>query len=243
MYRPSATQSITDHVFWEPKMHRPLGDRHGATVPFDDAIRPAIVRLLNACCPAHVTRFVIAVIVDALDRMSSCWFRPHIVREGDKRFSPLIADGDSARSVSGETVGCRQMAAIIHAAPNSIRRRVRASVCGVALAEHVREETAAGLDTSSDKFAAPDGLLPSAIAGAFPPRTPIDAPGVCDNKQATIASADAIDQHGRCEAPAVCPLVRRALREPLASRGTQNIARNPYVFRDVLGWVYVYADY
>jgi len=60
---------------------------------------PTIARLLTLCRPAAIRRFVVAVIVDAVQRVANRRLRPHVGKEGVKTASPAIAHADTTPAV------------------------------------------------------------------------------------------------------------------------------------------------
>jgi len=95
-------------------------------------MRPFIALLLRSRGPAAVARFVIAVVVDAVNRQS--WRAiAHVVAEVFKA-RPPFADGDPAATVERKVNSVRIQAAFFHCYPGSICRRRDAAVLSGALA-------------------------------------------------------------------------------------------------------------
>lgn len=96
---------------------RPLAQRVALAVVRQDAIRPLIVALLQLRRPAHVARFVVAVVIDAVERVAERWTRADIGVENFERIAPALAHADAASAVGLIGWIIRIVAALSHAAP------------------------------------------------------------------------------------------------------------------------------
>lgn len=79
--------------------------------------------LLPLCCPSAVARFVIAVIVNTVNRVFRGWFRSHILVKGEKGIAPTVADGNAATSVITVPRIIDVCASLDHASPSAMFRR------------------------------------------------------------------------------------------------------------------------
>lgn len=89
----------------------------------DDNISPGVVALLSRCRPAHISRLVAPVIVNALNRVFRAWPRPHVGQEFPEAFSPFIAHADAAATVSVKERVRGIATPILHRRPSPILRR------------------------------------------------------------------------------------------------------------------------
>jgi len=81
----------------------------------------AICALLKRCRPAHVTWFIVAVVVDSVDRVLRTWTRPHVVKECLKRYSPTVAHCNASAAVEAiRLVRCLETTTL-HAVPDRIQ--------------------------------------------------------------------------------------------------------------------------
>jgi hypothetical protein len=85
---------------------------------------PSIPHLLAARCPAAVPRFVVAIIVDTVQRMNFGWALSHIDQEIRKRVPPTLADNNSASAITMVHRLAGIPAPAIHIEPCSIFRRL-----------------------------------------------------------------------------------------------------------------------
>lgn len=80
----------------------PFNNAKTLAVVFKNAVTRSISCLLDFCSPPAVCRFVVTVIIDAVDRYASCarglWFLSHI-REKTLKFEPSFADRYPASAV------------------------------------------------------------------------------------------------------------------------------------------------
>lgn len=98
VYRPSAQKPPLQCARLESEMAFPVG--HGSTcvVEFNEVIRPRVIRLDNRFCPPTIAGFVVAVYINAINRMSDR-ARPHIFEECFKTFAPALAHVNVATSI------------------------------------------------------------------------------------------------------------------------------------------------
>lgn len=122
-----------------------VANTHATPAHHDKNCGATIDRLLRACCPKTVTRFVDAVVVDAVDR-HSVWHRTHVCKKTIETV-PSLAHGYAASAVIREFSVLGVAASLAHRPPaipysgmshsvRSIRRRLP-HVCNPALREGV----------------------------------------------------------------------------------------------------------
>jgi hypothetical protein len=78
--------------------------------------------LLLNCRPAAISRLVVALMVQSVDRMFGGWTRAHIVQKGYERFIPVGANFDPARSVILEVFVPRIVTPALDAKPRPVFR-------------------------------------------------------------------------------------------------------------------------
>lgn len=86
--------------------------------------RPLVRALLAFRGPAHITRLVVAVIVDAVNRVLTTWGWTDISKEPLERMAPAITDGNAAFAVILKRGSMRSIASSVHAAPRRVFQRV-----------------------------------------------------------------------------------------------------------------------
>jgi hypothetical protein len=144
--------------------------------------RPARVQLLLALCgPAAVGRLVVAVVVDAVNRMAWRRLAAHVCQKVLVRLAPSVADSDPPASVSVKPVIMRVGAAHYHRAPRPKFSGDSTDSC-VAMRRHplaqlvlVEAPTAHGVAIA--KAGAVNHALSSTIASAQPIRSTMKALG------------------------------------------------------------------
>lgn len=80
----------------------------------------AVVGLVSLVGPAAVLRRVMAVIVDAIDRVRRGGLAAHISEEGVERVQPLVTDRDASASISREFRVPGVQASLLHRRPTLI---------------------------------------------------------------------------------------------------------------------------
>lgn len=73
--------------------------------------------------PSHIARFVMSVVVDAIERVIRRWAWPHIREEGVETATPAVAHGYAATTIVRERLHSWVMTAAAHVNPDLIFRR------------------------------------------------------------------------------------------------------------------------
>lgn len=92
----------------------------------------SVVGLGFCVCPYAITRFVISVIVDALNTQTG-WTLAHIGQKILKAISPALANRNTPLSIPLRVTTVGVVAAVLHALPNSIGSRSLHAVRDIAL--------------------------------------------------------------------------------------------------------------
>ena len=121
----------------------------------------SILTLFKRRCPAAVSRFVVPVIVDAVDAGSSEWSCAHIVQEVDKGESPAVAYDYASCAVVVVLRVASVVAPGLHQLPSRVLRRLMATALRLSSA-------ATRLSTSLAKVATGHYGRAAAIAMAKP---------------------------------------------------------------------------
>lgn len=189
---PSYAEAFPNHEMREPCKPRPLGYCLGLSIPFNYPAATSIVGLFGFCSPANILRFVIAFVVDSIQRVRRRWSRSHIIDKRLEGIAPLLADSDSSRSVSEVAVVAGKIAAMIHRTPNIVLRRFGLAVYCVALYELVAEQTSARLSPCFQR-ASKNNLCATAITETVPSRALAVSPSVGDNSKTPVSMSSAIN--------------------------------------------------
>ena len=100
---PAKAKASENRVARQAELFRPLRHVQGQAVMGQPTIAPRVVALLLTAGPSAVSRLVVAVIVDAVNRVAGR-ARPHVGEEILEARKPTVTDCDSARSVKGVVV-------------------------------------------------------------------------------------------------------------------------------------------
>jgi len=84
---------------------------------------PRISSLLNTSCPSAIARFVVAIIVDAIERIFGTRMVAHILNKISNRQSPAFTNRNAATSVIFPAFIIRIIAAAFHVLPSTINAR------------------------------------------------------------------------------------------------------------------------
>ena len=84
--------------------------------------RPAIVGLFSRCGPTAIRGFIVAVIVDAINRVFRAGTWPHVVQKLFKRVQPCLADVNATAAVVGIALNVGIQTAFAHVVIGTIFR-------------------------------------------------------------------------------------------------------------------------
>ena len=96
-------------------LSRPLGKRLGFPVVSKQRVRTLVVHLIDAVRPSTIAWFIVAVVVDAVNRVTF-WAITHVCVKGSKGL-PLWTNGDSTPTINRVLVVVRVLASRFHVAP------------------------------------------------------------------------------------------------------------------------------
>lgn len=101
----------------------PFGQRGGLRADRDDVGSACVSVLLLSRGPVAIGRFVVAVVLAALDAMRRRWASSHVFEEGFE-LHPTIADSNPSRAIVRKVDVVGVCAAALHAGPCAILRRL-----------------------------------------------------------------------------------------------------------------------
>src|SRR5689334_3126363 len=96
------------------KMASPFGKCFPFAIKNDVSRNSPIVGLLSLCGPPAVARFVIAIVINAVERVSRGWRSTHVGIESLERRLPFSTHFYSTRSVIFVGDACRGIAPLSH---------------------------------------------------------------------------------------------------------------------------------
>lgn len=144
------------------QLARPLPQILRASVERDGAIYARVVRLCDAIRPSTVGRFVMAVVVDAIQRVFRSGTWPHIGVERGERVPPSFAHCNSATAVIMKSGIARITAALFHGRPDVVFRRNAQAMRAFARAIACTTKTATAFGSSAQQpIADDDGFVPT----------------------------------------------------------------------------------
>jgi hypothetical protein len=135
-----------------------LHDRHFAFISRLDIPR----------CPAAVRRFVIAVVVNAIQCMSLRWSRSHVGNEVSHRLAPAFANRYPAPAIVLVCLVLGVVASLDHCNPGVVDRSARHPVLCIARYGDFEIETSATLTGAGSQGPAKHNPRCSAVAETFP---------------------------------------------------------------------------
>ena len=166
---PSALEAVAHNMFHTAKPCRPFSRCQALTVELQKHIPARVVALLSMRGPTAIARLIVAVVIDAINRVALGRPNAHVGDEVFEAVAPSVAYDDASTTVVSEFV-CLQwtMAPRYHRVPDVVVGVIRQAMRGVCTAGRfvamasTRNGRASG-HSSSDNVA--DG---SAVAPADP---------------------------------------------------------------------------
>lgn len=164
--------AMPERAEWNADLFCPCTQRHRPAVDGHESSAPRVSVLNVDRCPPHVTRLVITVVVDPVERMGGRGARPQVGVKALKGLAPLRADDDPASAVVSVLPVPLVQAAGLHVAPRARFRRPRETMLReypdstLPLVAAARPDVARAQATSTDRFES------AAVAAALPLRAP-----------------------------------------------------------------------
>ena len=181
----AALQSKKQRGSLNARVATPFRQRQRLAVVCVSDVLLRIAGLLRRCSPSHVTGFIMAVIVDTVQRMRWRRLRPHVGKERLELVAPCFAYSDAASTVSRKVLIFGIKAAGAHRVPLRIFRRTTHPVRAVHIASPFTGQATTGSCVSVSQMCAIHGAEPTTIAGAVPFNTTGYLIGQMDNRQST----------------------------------------------------------
>ncbi len=92
LYRPAVRQSPAQAAIRDSRYSRPFGQRVGFAVAHKNPVCVRVVGLFHRRCPSAIARLVVAIRINAIQRVLSPRTRPHVCIEVFKRLAPAGTD-------------------------------------------------------------------------------------------------------------------------------------------------------
>lgn len=174
-WRPSACKTPADSRCADACSPRPFRERQRKTVGRHGVNTARVIRLRLRSRPSHIGRLVVAVVVDAINRMLPTWPWSNIGVERLERVAPSVADGDTSSSVVGIALKSWIPASVLHANPDSILWRLGSSVRRGSVDTGLQSKTAARQLLSGPESVGRGGDDRATVTAAFPRQFPLDS--------------------------------------------------------------------
>lgn len=189
LWGQAAGQAVSDRPGREAEPFRGLTDGHRFAVHGEHPVRSEVALLCSRRSPATVARFVRALIVDAVQRMS-LRTPTHVSKKRREVISPSITHRNSATAISLVIRGSRVVAPSLHCSPSRVLARASTWTIHAGLAVRttttpadVALQAAAAARPSGDKVLGQDSSGGTAIAATDPCRRATYLPSHSKNSE------------------------------------------------------------
>lgn len=171
LYVPAATQALPDQSVVSAEPSRPVLLRERFSTIRDWRTKALVFGLLDTCGPPTVLTRIRAVVVNAINRMSARWSRPHIGKEGLKGFPPFRRHGNTSAAVSLVIASIKVGASCLHFLPRAVLAGERSCLTmrSTTITSGLISEASARSDTTRPQVALTHARVASAITPTVPP--------------------------------------------------------------------------
>lgn len=196
---PKMIQPVRKSAVGNPDTRGPLGQAQGYTVISDAAIATRHTHLFRSRGPSAIPRFIIAIIINAVDGMAAAWPPTHIRSKCHERFIPPLADLNASPAIVPIVHDLRIPAALLHGPPYPIPVVLAHSMDRQCFRPKFVGEAPATAGSAAAQYRALDDSLPPALAATEPhrpsfPRRPDAIKRPRQNREPTKGSAAEIDK-------------------------------------------------
>lgn len=203
-HRPSFIQAGGERGAFQSALFSPFDHAHRSSVVCHNSITAPVALLFAWRGPANVTRLVMAVYVDAINRVTRAWTQAHMREEGLERRAPLLAYGDAAPAVSVIADVVRLVATPLQVLPRSVLWRAVMAVYQMSRAREFAPKASARLAGAATQLTARNRGDGAAIAATTPPVVSARCHSVWTNHEkpskTLIGQFDAMIRHA-CSLP------------------------------------------
>lgn len=163
LYAPAAVQPLGDDISAATNATRPLRKRQCLAVVRQASHSARVAALRERRGPTHILWRVVAIAINAIDRMLLGWTRSDIAKKRLERTRPLFANTDASAAISVEAVVTRIIAALLHGLPDFVFGRLCQSVCSLSSSDLFATKAAARPTPPSQQIVLDDDLLCAAV--------------------------------------------------------------------------------
>lgn len=125
-YIPPLVEPCSQVIWINAMFSSQHGQRQASTSVCYVPCFPLVIHLLKRRCPTAILWAVVAVIVDAVQRVRRAGSLPHVVQECVKRLLPSLADGNAAATVPKVHRSVFVIAPLHHSVVSAVLWRVSA---------------------------------------------------------------------------------------------------------------------
>lgn len=122
-----------------PQKIRPFGNTQCSSIKCNPMVSALVQRLFLECRPAAITRLIISIVIDSINRVFGAGTRPHITIERFKRLVPLSAYDYSTCPIEREFFN----AGILTSSPHTKPRLILGCFAAIVGSDSFCEQTAA----------------------------------------------------------------------------------------------------
>ena len=146
--RPSSLQPLPKHQWAKAHSPRPFSYTQRLTAVREPSRYAAILHLLSLRRPPYVARFVMAVVLNAIELVFWTWFWTNVREKGCERLRPFVAHSDSTTAVMFKSRSVRIGAALLRVTPSAVfSRSVLSAVMSMCQANRVLSVRSVRADT------------------------------------------------------------------------------------------------
>lgn len=168
--RQGTLQATCDCLRRDAERARPIKYVHRAAIERQSSTASSIRVLLRQVRPAHVARLVVALVVDAIERVQQRGPRADVIQEGFEGIAPCVAHPNPAATVIGVGLSRRRVAACLRVLPRVIFGCIELAVTSLAIADHLAAQATAATCVAALQFRGRAHDYGTAIAATTPER-------------------------------------------------------------------------
>lgn len=178
---PSITDATPDGVWRHIEFACPFRDCHSLTIHRQRMVDPGVVALFDFGSPTAIVRLVVAVIVDAVKRMT-VWAHTHVVEEILERFTPSGANLNTTCAVVLIFAAIRVVAATYHLVVGGAQWMIGQSMSSASFCCKFFLKASATKRSAFQQVTLYNGFLCAAFATTHPQVSPVrNVSGVADH--------------------------------------------------------------
>lgn len=164
----SGCGSLSNRLLASVQRSSPRADTHRSSVEGDWLRAGRVLALFFHCGPSAVCGRIVAVVVNAFDRVLGRWPWPHVGKKALEGVTPRRADLNPAAAVARIEVAAGILASRNHPLPHSVFRRLTQSVGSVGGMARLPIDASAACNVAAAEGAGSDDVVAATVALAQP---------------------------------------------------------------------------